>query len=102
MRLTLIALSIAGLGLAACHHKAPPPGSIQDYSAMEQFAIGAVYEARPTRALVDSVEIVPSDGANTVLRIEMTGAPTARNIYNVEVSETPDGAFELVQLDVLQ
>ena len=102
MRLTLIALSLASLGLAACHHTAPPPASIQDYSAMEQFAIGAVYEARPTRALVDLVEIVPSDGANTVFRIEMTGAPTARNIYNVEVSEAADGGFEMVQLDVLQ
>ena len=102
MRRTFIALSLAGLALTGCHHSEPAPAVLQDYSAMEQFAIGAVYDARPTRALVDKVEIVPSESANTVLRIEMTGAPSARGIFSVEVAENEDGTFELVQLDTLQ
>ncbi len=102
MRLTIVALSLAGLSLAACHHFDPAPAVLQDHSAMEQFAIGAVYDAHPTRALVDKVETLPSERANSVVRIEMTGSPTARKIYAVEVSERDDGSFEVVQLDTLQ
>ena len=104
MKSVLMAALVVSLGVAACHHtvKEDRSVSLTDYSAMERFAIDAVYEARPTRALVDKVETVSVNGSLTVLRVEMTGAPTARQIYHVTVSDQGDNTFGLEAFETIQ
>ena len=104
MKQVALAIGFAFLGASACMHTASDAETIVSPidDAMEQFAIGQVYEAHPTRALVDKVERVPSASEHTVLRIEMTGSPTARKIYQLTISEQDDGAFQLESLDILQ
>ena len=62
----------------------------------------SVYEAHPTRALVDKIDLVPSESEHTVLRVEMTGAPEFRRIYQLHISEAEDGAFTLENMETLQ
>ncbi|NQY13190.1 MAG: hypothetical protein HRT81_04920 [Henriciella sp.] len=104
MKQVALAIGFAFLGTSACMHTSSDAEIIVSPrdDAMEQFAIGQVYDAHPTRALVDKVERVPSASEHTVLRIEMTGSPTARKIYELTISETDDGAFQLESLDILQ
>ena len=105
MKSVIVAIGVACFGLSGCHHfhQANDPSILRDYSAIERFAIDAVYQAHPTRALVDTVEAQPnSDEGHSVLNIEMSGSPTARKIYAVHVSELDDGTLQLERLDTLQ
>lgn len=98
-------IALALLGLAACAHPAPTPDEaavLVDHSALEQFAIGAVYEAHPTRALVDKVDVLSADKAQKLVHVEMTGSPTARKIYRVRVTESEDGTLQLEQIETVQ
>ncbi len=76
-----------------------------DYVApARQLAIDAVYEQRPTRALVDKVDVDVQvvAGLNYRFRIEMGGAPTARAIYVVTVYEDLSGNLEVTGFEQIQ
>ena len=104
MKPIILSVSIAIIGLSACEHTAPAPeaAASQTYTAIEQFAVQSVYEAHPTRALVDKIDLVPSETEHTVLRVEMTGAPEFRKIYQLHISEAEHGAFTLENMETLQ
>ena len=105
MKRLAASIGIVLFGLAACTHSASAPEEtavLVDQTALEQFAIGAVYEAHPTRALVDKVEVLSSDTQTKTVHVEMTGSPTARKIYRVSVTELDDGTFELEQIETIQ
>lgn len=104
MKSIWIAAVLAGLALSSCQHiyDQSETTALADASAAEQFAIDTVYDQRPTRALVDTVETLSMDGEVTIVRIEMTGAPTARQIYKVTVSEAGDGSLQLAEFEILQ
>lgn len=104
MKPIILSVSMAIIGLSACEHTAPAPeaAATQTYTAIEQFAVQSVYEAHPTRALVDKIDLVPSESEHTVLRVEMTGAPEFRKIYQLHISEAEDGAFTLENMETLQ
>lgn len=104
MKSTLISAGLLVFAVAACQHTAPPaePTSLADHVAMEQFAIAQVYDSFPTRALVDRVDISQSEDAEHVVRIEMTGSPTARKIYKVYVTPQEDGSFDLREIETVQ
>ncbi|MEM9054274.1 MAG: hypothetical protein AAGB16_03020 [Pseudomonadota bacterium] len=105
MKPVLLALSLTLLGPAACHHayEKEAASELVNYSQIERFAIDAVYKAHPTRALVDKVETLePAMVGRYIVNVEMTGAPTARKIYNVTVDEAADGDFNLVGIEIVQ
>ncbi|MEO1554206.1 MAG: hypothetical protein AAFR82_09725 [Pseudomonadota bacterium] len=104
MKSGLISAGLLMIGLAACQNTAPPAetAQIEDPLALEQFAIAQIYETFPTRALVDRVDISAADGAQQMVRIEMTGAPMARKIYQVYVTPLADGTFELETIETVQ
>lgn len=104
MKPLIFSISLALLGLAGCEHygSEAEPRSVLVDPAMEQFAIAQVYEAHPTRALVDKVDSVASTSENTVLRIEMTGSATARKIYELTISEPSPGTYELESIETVQ
>ena len=104
MKPIFLSLGLVLLSSAACQHKAieDDPSAVQDFSALEQFAIGEVYSAFPTRALVDKIETMPSDDEHTLVRVEMTGAPQARGIYEVHITPLEDSSFKLEKLEKLQ
>ena len=104
MKPILVSLGLVLMSTAACQHKAvkDSPSALQDVSALEQFALGEVYSAFPTRALVDKVETQPSDHEHTLVRVEMTGAPQARGIYELHITPLDDGSFKLEKLEKLQ
>ncbi len=104
MKTIWIAAALAGLAVSSCHYVGAKsePAVLTDTSAAEQFAIDTVYDQRPTRALVDTVETISMDDEVTVVRIEMTGAPTARQIYKVTVSEADDGSLQVAEFETLQ
>ncbi|MEO1553498.1 MAG: hypothetical protein AAFR82_06140 [Pseudomonadota bacterium] len=105
MKPILLSIGIVALGLSACQHTVPEPAeapTAQTYTAIEQFAVQSVYEAHPTRALVDKIDLVPSDSEHTVLRIEMTGAPEFRKIYQLHISKAESGDFVLENMETLQ
>ena len=98
---------MAALSLSACHHyheKDPAPGAqIVDTTAISNFAIDEVYKAHPTRALVDSVNVEPAaELGRFMVRVEMTGAPAHRKIYDVGVVEAADGTLSLDGLTTVQ
>lgn len=102
MKSVLVSLALVLAGVAACHHAPYTAPYIEDVGALENFAVGQVYEAHPTRALVDKVEVLPSDSEPAIVRIEMTGAPTARKIYRVHVWALEDGGFTLDRIETVQ
>ena len=98
-------IGIVLFSLVACEHAAPAPTEaaiVVDHSALEQFAVGAVYDAHPTRALVDKVEVLSADTTQKLIHVEMTGSPTARKIYRVSVTELDDGSLQLDQIETVQ
>ena len=102
MKSVLVSLALVLGGVAACHHASDTAPYLEDLGALENFAVGQVYEAHPTRALVDKVEVLPSDTEPAIVRIEMTGAPTVRKIYRVHVWALDDGTFRLDRIEVVQ
>lgn len=108
MKLIILSIGLAVFGLSACEHtatettEAAEAPTAQTYTAIEQFAVQSVYEAHPTRALVDKIDLVPSESDHTVLRIEMTGAPEFRKIYQLQISQSESGAFQLENMETLQ
>ncbi|MEL7541879.1 MAG: hypothetical protein AAGJ51_13330 [Pseudomonadota bacterium] len=105
MKPIILSIGIAVFGLSACEHTATETTeapTVQTYTAIEQFAVQSVYEAHPTRALVDKIDLVPSESDHTVLRIEMTGAPEFRKIYQLQISQSESGAFQLENMETLQ
>jgi len=106
MKHVITSMGLVVLTLSACHHtEAVSPDPIvaaQHEPALEQFAIAAVYEARPTRALVDSFEVISTKDEVSVVRVEMTGSPTARNIYQLMITELEAGEYELEAFEILQ
>ena len=105
MKPVIIAIGLACLSLNGCHHfsATDKAETLVDYTALERFAVDAVYDAHPTRALVDKIEALPnSDAGHTVVRVEMTGAPTVRKIYAVHVSELDGGGLQLERIEPLQ
>ncbi|MEL7033242.1 MAG: hypothetical protein AAGL97_12495 [Pseudomonadota bacterium] len=105
MKPIILSIGLALCGLSACEHTVPEATeapTAQTYTAIEQFAVQSVYEAHPTRALVDKIEFVPSESEHTVLIVEMTGAPEFRKIYQLHISESEPGMFELEKLETLQ
>lgn len=69
-----------------------------------RIATDAIYERFPTRALVDTVSLETQvvAGLNYRYRIEMTGSPDARSIYEATVYRDLDDNFELTSLNKLQ
>jgi len=106
MNLILTSAGFVVLALSACHDTAAvlsyPVVAAQHGPALEQFALASVYEARPTRALVDSFEVISTEDAVSVVRIEMTGSPTARNIYQLSITELEAGEYQLDAFEILQ
>ncbi|MEM7328123.1 MAG: hypothetical protein AAF437_05240 [Pseudomonadota bacterium] len=104
MKHMILAFGLALVGFSACTHAVDEAdaGATQTYTPIEQFAVQSVYEAHPTRALVDKIELVPSAGAHTLLRIEMTGAPEFRKSYQLEISESVADGFKLEDMQTLQ
>lgn len=112
MRFTF-ALVLAGLSIAACQggkcagsdpkflQIESPDNSIR---AARRLAIDELYTRHPTRALVDfaNVKQTSTQPAVFAVHIEMTGAPDARAIYDVEVSETPDGNLSVTGFTKVQ
>ena len=70
----------------------------------EAVALDAIYREHPTRALVDSVaaETQVVAGMNYRFRVEMTGAPAFRDIFEVVVYEDLEGTLEVTRLEQLQ
>ncbi|MEO1190091.1 MAG: hypothetical protein AAFW60_13575 [Pseudomonadota bacterium] len=105
MKPILLAISISLVGLTACEHSTPEPAdapATPTYTEIEQFAVQSVYEAHPTRALVDKIEFIPSESEHTVVIVEMTGAPEFRKIYQLQISESEPGVFRLENMETLQ
>lgn len=105
MKLLITSIGVAGLVLTACHHGAPEPDPIvalEDNMALEQFATAAVYEAHPTRALVDKFDVLSTEANRNIVRIEMTGSPTARKIYKLSIIELEEGGYQVESLEMLQ
>lgn len=102
MKSILMSLALVLGGAVACHHAPDPASYLEDIGALENFAVGQVYEAHPTRALVEKVETLPSDTEPAIVRVEMTGAPEFRKIYRVHVWALDDGTFRLEQIEVVQ
>lgn len=105
MKPIILSIGLALFGLSACEHNIPEATeapTAQTYTAMEQFAVQAVYEAHPTRALVDKIERGPSESDHTVIIVEMTGAPELRKIYQLHISESEPGEFALKNMETLQ
>lgn len=104
MKPIILSLGLVLASTAACQHTAvkESPSAVQNVSALEQFAIGEVYTAFPTRALVDKIETSATDQAHTLVRVEMTGAPQARGIYELHVTPLEDGSFKLEKIEKLQ
>ena len=69
-----------------------------------QIATDAIYARFPTRALVEtvSVETQVVAGLNYRYRIEMSGSPEARAIYEAVVYRDLDDNYELTSLTKLQ
>ena len=108
---TKATLAAAILTASACAAPQPISGAYRaadrqqaEVQAAEAVALDAIYKHRPTRALVDSVtaEIQVVAGFNYRFRVEMTGAPDYRDIYEVIVYEDLDGTFTVTKLEQLQ
>lgn len=82
------------------------PGDVSEAGAQVayQMAADAIYAAYPSRALVDEVSLETQvvAGMNYRFRIEMTGAPEARDIYSVTVYRDLQDAYEVTDLSKLQ
>jgi len=82
------------------------PGDVSDPTAKAAYAMvqDAIYDKYPTRALVDVVTLETQvvAGLNYRFRVEMTGSPQARGIYEAVVYRDLDGDLELTRLDKLQ
>lgn len=76
------------------------PGAKIAYEIVE----AAIYDAFPSRALVDTVALETQivAGRNYRFRVEMTGAPEARGIYEAVVFRGLDDSYELTRLEKLQ
>ncbi|MGB3625312.1 MAG: hypothetical protein WA989_05785 [Henriciella sp.] len=102
----LVTIGVAALALSACQgancaDKQPAgltvamPEAKQD--AAKSAALDEIYERYPTRAMVDASATTARARAPGVydVHVEMTGSPEARAIYDVVVTETPDGTLEI-------
>lgn len=112
MRVCLVS-GLGGLLLGACHGAQcvePDPQALRieapavSVHEARRIALDEVYERHPTRALVDfaNVEQVETGPAVYRVHVEMTGAPEARSIYDVEVSETAGGSLEVTAFSKAQ
>ncbi len=104
MKPVLIAIAALSLvPLSSCTSAVEPDlgTSLTDMTAIERFAVDAVYEAFPTRAFVQSVETTASEG-QYLIHVQMSGAPEFRKIYDVTVAEADDGDLSLVSLETVQ
>ncbi len=102
MKRLIFAALTASLPLAACHHyQAPAPSaSVIDEAAISNFAIAAVYDAHPTRALVEMVDVEPAaELGRYMVRVEMSGSEEFRKAYDLVVVEAPNGMMELISLE---
>ncbi|MEL6569873.1 MAG: hypothetical protein AAFQ22_15770 [Pseudomonadota bacterium] len=79
---------------------ASEPGAKMAYQIVEE----AIYEQFPTRALVDVVALETQvvAGINYRFRVEMTGAPEARAIYEAVVYRSLNDTYELSRLEKIQ
>lgn len=110
------AMLVAGLGgmlLGACHGANCAGGNpdvfqveMPEISAISarSLAVDEVYSRHPTRALIDfaNVEQTAAEPATYRVQVELTGAPERRAIYDVDVSETPDGRLEITNFEKAQ
>ncbi|MCI4645546.1 MAG: hypothetical protein MRY64_12270 [Hyphomonadaceae bacterium] len=82
------------------------PGDVSDPGAKIAYDLveAAIYEQYPTRALVDSVALETQvvAGLNYRFRVEMTGSPESRAIYEGVVYRNLDNAYELTALSKVQ
>jgi len=82
------------------------PGDVSDPAAKAAYDMvhAAIYEQYPTRALVDAVSLETQvvAGLNYRFRVEMTGSPQARGIFEAVIYRDLDGNLSLTRLDKLQ
>ncbi|MEL6662302.1 MAG: hypothetical protein AAFR33_04795 [Pseudomonadota bacterium] len=69
-----------------------------------EMVVDAIYEQYPTRALVDVVTLETQvvAGLNYRFRVEMTGAPEARAIYQAKVYRDLEDTYEITSLEKIQ
>ena len=82
------------------------PGDLEDEGAQTAFSLvqTAIYDRYPSPALVDTVQMDMQvvAGLNYRFRIEMTGAPESRAIYEAVVYRDLDDNYEITSLNRLQ
>lgn len=82
------------------------PGDLSQEGAKTALALveTAIYERYPSRAMIETVELETQlvAGLNYRFRIEMSGAPESRAIYEAVVYRDLDDNYEITSLNRLQ